>query len=210
MKIKIIASMSVAACLAIVCVWLLMGRLYPIQEGRADVLGFSTDAAQKASQAVSTRSGTSATKSVAVTRYLPFEAGLIRNGGLSVDEIQRLLPSKKFSDYLVQASNEAIRDGDANALTQSYRRNVEGMLKGLNGLRLEGISCGLSVCVGNVVAVGDADATQYQTWLDRTAQPSALPSYAFVDGAVETGGGVVEHRFFFSMDKSVAAVTGHR
>ena len=136
---------------------------------------------------------------------LAFESALLEYGGLSTDAIGRIVRSGRIDAYVDQVQLESMRDAEASALSDEYRRRFLQMLDAHGDLQLGKLACGLSLCVGTIVANGKAGDEQYTRWLSDLDRAEAVPTYSFVDGKSLAGDGG-QHWFFFSVDPSVNAV----
>ncbi|GAB1408529.1 hypothetical protein MASR1M8_24480 [Thermomonas brevis] len=140
---------------------------------------------------------------------LAFESALLEYGGMSTDAIGRIVRSGKIDTYVDQVQLESMRDAEASALSDEYRRRFLQMLDAHGDLQLGKLACGLSLCVGTIVANGKTGDEQYTRWLSDLDRADAVPTYSFVDGKSLAGDGG-QHWFFFSVDPSVNAVHTRR
>lgn len=138
--------------------------------------------------------------------YLPSELTLLREGNLSVDAVGELIYEPSFNDLLHSLANESALDPAAQDLGERYRTGIASSLAGEDDIRLTGLECGLTLCVGVIRTQGGGGAAQYKAWRSSLGSNGALPIYSLLDGEIQGTDGI-EWRFFFSADPAANALT---
>jgi len=178
--------------------------------GAAAGSGDPTDAvagvAGSSTQTAFERNALATTRPAARAALLPWESRFLPNGQLSLAEVRKAIFDKRFDEAMRSFDAEMARDSEAQDVRDAYRSRFEGMLKGGGATELSGLTCGLSLCVGSIRAVGADGAAQYAAWNNGLYKPGGAPTYSFIDAEIPLGANVVEHRFFFSTDSAADAM----
>lgn len=139
-------------------------------------------------------------------RVLPTETRFLRPGGVSVNVVGAVINGRGFIDAMNSLEREMLNDVDALEVRDVYREGINQSLETYDQLRLNGLACGLSICLGRISGRGEEARSQYQGWLKSLDGPYAPRTYAFMDAEYETDGPIREFRVVFSTDPGANAL----
>lgn len=139
-------------------------------------------------------------------RVLPFERRFIRDGGLNVDQLRAAFGDRHFDDMIRTLQDESSRDADASDQSRAYRDGLARLAQQQGDVGVAQFACGLSLCLGTARG---ASAQALATWSQAAlAAGKSLPMYSFVAYPQTLDDGQSALRFAFSLDPTVAAMTG--
>lgn len=133
--------------------------------------------------------------------YLATESTLVEQDGLSAGRSDPILESQDmFSRALQKMSSDEGTSLEAADLAKHYRQALERAVG--TGGAVEGLSCGLSLCMG---AVRASSVEAHEAWLSRLNQDPAAARYGFIE-TIERVGDQYQSRFLFSTDPALRAI----
>lgn len=133
--------------------------------------------------------------------YLATESAFIDRNGVSSEMTDPLLESRDlFTKAFERMSEDEKKSMDAQDLANHYRSALERAV-GNQGI-VEGLTCGLSLCMGLVSARSRAD---HDAWEDRLYEDSSAERHVILQ-AVEMNGDRLQNRFLFSTDSAIKAI----
>lgn len=132
--------------------------------------------------------------------YLRAEVKYIGQGGIEANEVEQVLQSRDaFSSALQALDAENIRSLEAQDMTRHVRTV---MLQALGkDITVDGLSCGLSMCMGSAHRNSAFDDTWAHPFLDHRA----IKVFGFIE-AEDRMGSLYERRFLFSMDPELPGI----
>ncbi len=137
----------------------------------------------------------------AISSFLATESTLIVEDSISIDRSREMLEDNAlFSSALASMLDEEKTSTEAQRLA-SHHRDVLERAVGQLGV-VEDLTCGLSLCIGSVLSLTQAD---HEAWSRRLVKDPAARRYGAVH-SYEPMGEQLQHRFVFSADPAVAAL----
>jgi hypothetical protein len=137
--------------------------------------------------------------------YLATESELIVHNSISIDMSNEMLEDNAlFSSALERMRDEERTSAEAQQLARHHREVLERAVGELGVV--EDLTCGLSLCIGSVTSLTQAD---HEAWSRRLVKDPAARRYGAVH-SYEPVGDQLQHRFVFSTDPAVAALFSSR
>jgi len=134
------------------------------------------------------------------TGYLKAEVKYIGKGGIEANEVDQVLQSREaFSSALQALDEEGIRSLEAQDMSLHVRTVMEQVLG--KEMTVNGLSCGMSVCMGWVQKGSAFDDAWAHAFLDH----GSIKVFGFIEAADSTEN-IHERRFLFSFDPQLPAI----
>jgi hypothetical protein len=125
------------------------------------------------------------------------------HGAIRSDVAQATLDTGRFDLSLLYMAEQTAHNREAQDLTEAYANHIRGQLASTPQAQLDILQCGDTICLGRI-RTDDPDV--FQKWRAQFDKDSNTPHYAWLDSLVRMDSGVLEHRFVFSTDPSVASL----
>lgn len=125
------------------------------------------------------------------------------HGGIRSDVAQATLDTGRFDLSLLYMAEQTAHNREAQDLTEAYANHIRGQLASTPQAQLDILQCGDTICMGRIRT---DDPAVFQKWRAQFDKDRSTPHYAWLDSLVRMDSGVLEHRFVFSTDPSVAAL----
>ncbi|MFL9583805.1 hypothetical protein [Stenotrophomonas sp. AB1(2024)] len=130
---------------------------------------------------------------------------MIVHNSISIDMSNEMLEDNAlFSSALERMRDEERTSAEAQQLARHHREVLERAVGELGVV--EDLTCGLSLCIGSVTSLTQAD---HEAWSRRLVKDPAARRYGAVH-SYEPVGDQLQHRFVFSTDPAVAALFSSR
>ncbi|MBT2767175.1 hypothetical protein J7J08_05960 [Stenotrophomonas sp. ISL-67] len=137
--------------------------------------------------------------------YLATESELIVHSSISIDmSNEMLVDNALFSSALERMRGEEMTSVEAQKLATHHREVLERAVGELGVV--ENLTCGLSLCIGSVTSLTQAD---HEAWSRRLVRDPAARRYGAVHSYAPVGD-QLQQRFVFSTDPAVAALFSSR
>lgn len=137
---------------------------------------------------------------------LPAERGFLSGGQAQIAVVQSVLTGADFAKRFDLLQAQMAQDSDAMGLAASYQAAIADQLErtGVSGDGMR-LACGTGICLGAMRSHGD------EAWFDRWQQEffasPSTPHGVGIDYTADLGGGLREHRIFFTTDPAIRSAS---